>query len=115
LQVADASKKTCLVAHFIAELALLDLKIWAYLRSTIAAACIYLAHVYMSLPDPWSKPLQYYLDYTLANIQPCAYDLHAIVRLAPIAKCQAICKKYSYPKYENVTLLMAALADVELP
>lgn len=113
LQVVDADKTTSLMAQYLAELCILDYNMLVYLPSTIAAACIYCANKFLAARDPWNPTLQHYTHYKIPNFERCARDIAEIVRNAPTQKTQAVRKKYSYPKYCEVSKLTRI--DIDIP
>jgi len=114
LQVMEADKTTQLMAQYLAELCLLNYNMLVYLPSTLGAACIFCANKFLCAKDPWSKMLQHYTHYKVVNFERCARDIVEIVRNAPSQKTQAVRKKYSYPKYCEVSKLINRF-DIEIP
>lgn len=105
LQVVDADQACQHMALYISELAMLEYRMLQHSPSVIAAGCVYLARKILQHPDPWNWILEYYTSHSQSSLQVVAQQLYEIVKGASQHKCQAIRKKYSYPKYSTVSEL----------
>jgi cyclin A len=93
------------MALYISELAMLEYKMLHFLPSIIAAGCVYLARKILQHLDPWNWILEYYTTHTMMGLQTVAQQLYELVKAAPQHRCQAIHKKYSFPKFSSVSEL----------
>lgn len=105
LQVVESDTVTTQLAHYLAELSLLDYKMLAYLPSVIAASCIYTTNQILLAKDTWCRSLEHYSSYKATDLERCSRDLLQILKDAPTQKTQAVRRKYSYSKYGEVSKL----------
>eukprot|EP00667_Euglena_gracilis_P007083 EG_transcript_7153 len=108
LQVIDADCRTQQLAQCLAELSLTEFKMLQHSPSLIGASCVYLANKYQGR-DPWCNNLDHYSQCKLADVERCAADILTICQNSPNQKTQAVRKKYSYPKFGEVTRLITGL------
>lgn len=109
LQVMDAELRTQQLASFLAELALLDFKMVAYVPSLLAASCIYVANRILTAKDCWSRVLEHYCQFKVTELERCSNDLISLVRSSTTQKTQAVRKKYSYAKFGEVAKMTVDL------
>lgn len=106
LQVVDSDNRTAQLAHYLAELSLLDYKMLTYLPSLIAASCIYSANQILMAKETWGRSLEHYSSYKAIDLERCTRDILQLVHAAPSQKTQAVRRKYSYAKYGEVSKLV---------
>eukprot|EP00993_Chasmostoma_nieuportense_P001220 NODE_2119_length_1274_cov_21.291194_g2015_i0.p1 GENE.NODE_2119_length_1274_cov_21.291194_g2015_i0~~NODE_2119_length_1274_cov_21.291194_g2015_i0.p1 ORF type:complete len:298 (-),score=62.95 NODE_2119_length_1274_cov_21.291194_g2015_i0:356-1249(-) len=106
LQLMAAPSQTGLLAHYLAELSLLDFPSLQGLPSLRAASCICLANQLLG-HEPWPLSLQTATPYQSADLTATCAQLQTMLRSVPAMKTQAIRKKYSHAKFGGV----ARLAD----
>jgi hypothetical protein len=107
LQVSDADIRTQNTAQFLAELSLMEYRMLQHPPSLIGASCVYVANKIL-LQEPWTRTLEHYTQWKLPDVERCAADLQMICQAAPGQKTQAVRKKFTYPKYGEVTKLIPA-------
>ena len=105
LKAANASSRTCFLAGYIAELALLEYACIRFLPSLIATCAVCLALHSQRLPS-WNETLAHYAQYQLDNpqFQECLRTLQALYRGAERSSFQAIRNKHSHSAYLKVSL-----------
>lgn len=103
LQVVDAEQMCQHLALYIAEMSLVEYAMIQYSPSVVAAGCVYLARKLLQYTDPWNWILEHYTSHSMASLHAVTKHLHEIMLGAPHNKCQAVRKKYSYPKYSSVS------------
>jgi hypothetical protein len=115
LQVMFADVKTCHMAHFLAELALTEYKMLAFTPSMLASTSIFLANKLCASSDPWNQQLDHYMAYKASDLERCFQDLVLLLRSSQCLKTQAVRKKFSHPKFSEVSKnLSLSLLDPDL-
>jgi hypothetical protein len=95
-------------ALYLVELSLVEYSLLGFKYSTIATASVYLmARIFdgEGVQDAFPPSLQRHSGLTEDSVLPCAASLLNVVRNAPSNKLQAIYKKYSNPKFCQVSKL----------
>eukprot|EP00884_Botryococcus_braunii_P000828 jgi/Botrbrau1/10746/Bobra.180_2s0013.1 len=95
-------------ALYLVELSLVEYSLLGFKYSTIATASVYLmARIFDSegVQDAFPPSLQRHSGLTEDSVLPCAASLLNVVRNAPSNNLQAIYKKYSNPKFCQVSKL----------
>jgi cyclin A len=105
LEVTDADSTTRHVAMYFLEHAVLDYKNLQWLPSQLANASLYLANLTLRKPDPWNFTLQYYSRVPVEDFKSCARNLLDFSSLIANSKYQAIRRKYTSSKYNEVARL----------
>lgn len=105
LQVVEADQMCQHMALYISEMALLEYRMIQYPPSVLAAGCVYLARKLLQHTEPWNWTLEHYTSHSMASLQPVVLHLHELVQGARQNRCQAVFKKYSYPRYSGVSEL----------
>lgn len=113
LEVTDADETTRHLAFYYLENAVLDYKNLQYRPSQLANAALYLANVTLRKPDAWNFTLQYYSRVPLADFADCARNLLDFTTVLANSKYQAIRRKYSSSKLNEVSRLQLP-ADLPL-
>jgi cyclin A len=107
-KAARADHTTHEMAHYLAELSLLDITFVKYPPSVIAAAAILIAinttHLFGYGNLNWDATMQYYTTYSFEDLEPCAKALLATGKASYSGTSQfrAVKKKYTQPKFDNV-------------
>jgi hypothetical protein len=93
------------LARYLIELPLIEYKMLRYTPSMIAAAAVYLTMKILKRDSPWNDHLKEETQYNEQQVRPCAKDL--CILLQGIEKCslQAVRKKFSLPKFNEVALI----------
>lgn len=95
-------------AMYLVELSLVEYSLLGFKYSTIATASVYLVvRIFAGdgVQDAFPPSLQLHSRLTEDKVMPCAACLLNVVRRAPTNNLQAIYKKYSNPKYCQVSKL----------
>jgi cyclin A len=102
LDVIEADAQLRNTALFYLEHAVLDYKYLGFLPSQLAYSSLYLAHLHLRKPDAWSFTLQYYSKSQATDFRACAQNLLDFTILIASSKYQAIRRKYSSSRYNEV-------------
>jgi len=105
LEVSDADTTTKYLAMYFMEHAVLDYKHLQFLPSQLANASLLLANLTLRKPDPWNFSLQYYSRVPLEDFRDCARNLLDFTTLIANSKYQAIRRKYTSSKFNEVARL----------
>lgn len=105
LQVAEADALSQHLALYVSELALVEYRCLTYRPSLLAAGCLYLTRRLLRHSEPWNFLLEHHTSHSLASLESVVLQLYQLVQGAPLHRCQAIRKKYSYPKFSSVSEL----------
>ena len=105
LKAAGANQRTCFLAGYIAELALLEYSCIKFLPSLVATCAICLALHSQGL-ESWNETIAHYTQYQLSNphFQECLRTLQALYKGAEKSCFQAIRSKHSHSAYLKVAL-----------
>jgi transcription initiation factor TFIIIB Brf1 subunit/transcription initiation factor TFIIB len=115
LQVSEADIKVVHTANYFAELTMMEYSMLNYLPSLIAASCIYIANKAVSVVgDGWSYTLEHYMQYKVGELEACAEDVLQVIKNATSLKTQAIRKKYSYSRFNEVSKVVT-VDHVQIP
>ncbi len=101
-RAAQADTPMFNLTRYLIELPLIEYRMLKYSQSNISASALYLAHKIMQKGQAWSEELTERTGYSESELRPCAKDL--CILLQGIEKCQlqAVRKKFSLPKYNEV-------------
>lgn len=105
-KIANVDVKLFNFARYLIELPLIEYRMLKYSPSNLAASALFLAQKIMHREEPaWNETMTQHSGYNESQLKPCAKDL--CVLLQGIEKCslQAVRKKYSLPKYNEVALI----------
>ena len=106
-KATERAREVCLLASYLAELALMDYSMLVFWPPTIAAAAVYVARRTKGLAG-WTAKLAERAGRSEATILPCGHELHALQRLqGGHSSTNACWRKYSNAKYLRVSLLDA--------
>jgi cyclin-A len=107
-KAARADHTTHEMAHYLAELSLLDINFVKFPPSVIAAASILIAinttHLFGYGNLNWDATMQYYTTYSFEDLEPCANALLTAGKSSYNGSSQfrAVKEKYSQGKFDNV-------------
>ncbi|XP_010556425.1 PREDICTED: putative cyclin-A3-1 [Tarenaya hassleriana] len=91
------------LAHYLAELSMLDYECVKFLPSLVAASAMFLARfIIRPKAHPWSESLQRYTKYRPADVKQCASALHDLYLRRRGAGLHSVRDKYSRDKFEAV-------------
>lgn len=99
--VARLDEKMFCMAKYILELALVDYKTLKYTPSTIACSTIYLVNK-IHKKEAWPNAMVKEAKYLEAQLRPCAKDLCVLLQNAAKSSLQAVRRKFSSSKYQQV-------------
>jgi len=114
-KAAQADQVVHNLGKYIIEASMMDLKLYRYLPSEIAAAAIYIARA-MTEQTPWTPTLTHYTGYRFfldslssyksseTEIRPVALAVNLLVKKLARSPYKAMLKKYSSPKLSEVAL-----------
>jgi hypothetical protein len=101
-RVHGIDDRTCMLARYLIELALIEYKMIKYVPSNIACSAIYLACKIFK-KEAWTKNMTKVTKYSESQIRPCAKDLCVLLQHAPKTSLQAVRKKFAYDKYLEIS------------
>lgn len=104
IKSSEADPKTELLANYLCELTLVDVKFLQFLPSQIAAACVFLAN-FTNKRVAWSPTIAHYTGYSLKELEPCIEALHRLYKDSPKSNLVAIREKYASQKFKNVSAI----------
>eukprot|EP00755_Sulcionema_specki_P003367 Sspe_Gene.27501::Locus_11891_Transcript_1_1_Confidence_1.000_Length_1328::g.27501::m.27501/K06627/CCNA; cyclin-A len=116
LYFASASQDQTFIASQVAESSLLTISVFQ--PSTTAAAAVFISRILTGEPNPWPPSLAEKCGYSLDAILPCSRALAAQYDKYqnPASRLQAVRKKYSYAKFNQVaTKTLCPLTDLLSP
>ncbi|XP_010520744.1 PREDICTED: putative cyclin-A3-1 isoform X2 [Tarenaya hassleriana] len=91
------------LAHYLAELSLLDYECLKFPPSLVAASAMFLARfIIRPKTHPWTQELQQSTKYRPAEVKQCALILHDLYLRRRGRGLQAVREKYSQYKFESV-------------
>lgn len=93
------------LCKYLCEIALLDVKLLKFYPSEIAAGSVYLAQAMTNKFPLWSPTLEHYTKYSEGHARTVALDLNDFLKRVQKASVKAIYKKYSSPKFNEVSSL----------
>lgn len=94
------------LANYILELSLVDYKMLKYPPSHIAAASIYLTNKLYNSEAAWPLVLNEESPYMDSDLRACARDLCVNLQGARLSVYQALFKKYSLSRYNEVAKMV---------
>ena len=94
---------------YLSELTLMDLKMYIYSPSLIAASCIYTAKKVLKRSNAWNYHLATLIGYDERTVRDCAKDICPHLNLAHSKHdYQPIFKKFSGDKFSAVAKIAAS-------
>jgi hypothetical protein len=101
---SDANAKVSLLATFLVERSLQEYKMLAYTPSKIAAVCVNMALRTCKGPNAWDARLERYSGFKQSELVDGIRDMQATLDAQPSSTLEAVHKKYSMPKFGEVSL-----------
>jgi cyclin B len=113
--LAGLDDQSQLLSQYLCELALVEYKMLRYPPSLLAAASIYLTLKIARRDVVWPAVLAEHSTYNDIALRQCAKDL--CILLQGVDKCtlQAVCKKFSLPKFGEVAKIQIFVAVTPTP
>lgn len=102
LRVDQADEPRKMLARYLMELTLVDVKFLRYQPSHLAAAALFLANKLHRKHPSWPAPLVRHTRYTETLIKGCAKEICGLLENAERSSLQAVRKKYSLAKFQSV-------------
>jgi len=93
------------LCKYLIEVILIDVKFLIYPPSQQAAASVYLGRAMTGKSPLWTPTLQHYSTYAESTVRECALDMNELLKKSTNSSLKAIRKKYSLPKFGQVTEL----------
>merc|ERR1711957_1149389 len=90
------------LAHYVAELALLEVHSLAYNPSKLAAASVLLTNRLLSRADAWPLSMKAATEFVESELDECMNWLKGLREVAAASRQQAIRKKYSHQRHRSV-------------
>lgn len=103
VKVAKADSMIMNLSRYLLELCLVNYKMLRYTNSNLAASALYLSLKMTKHAAPWTDLLTKHSQFTEAQIRPCAKELFVILQDAQTSSLQAVKKKFSLPKFGEVS------------
>lgn len=104
--LSDGSDEGSLLASYLSELCLIEVKMNKWLPSRIAASCIYISRKMLRQAFPWPKDLQQVSNLTERQVRESARELCVLINLANTKQVfEPIFKKYQTAKFMRVALI----------
>lgn len=98
------------LCKYLIELMLIDVKLLKYTPSQIAAGSVYIARLMTQKTPSWTPTLEHYSTYPETQVHTVAVDMNELLKRAQKSSLKAIKKKYSSPKFGQVSEI--PLADL---
>eukprot|EP00440_Ansanella_granifera_P033203 gb/GFBE01036023.1/.p1 GENE.gb/GFBE01036023.1/~~gb/GFBE01036023.1/.p1 ORF type:complete len:437 (+),score=78.60 gb/GFBE01036023.1/:1-1311(+) len=93
------------LAHYLLELAMVDIKWLRYRPSHVAAAAVLLSNELLGQRTSWPPSLARCARYSETALRPCVSELRAILEGASKSTLQAVRKKFQQREYHAVSTL----------
>jgi len=91
------------LCKYLIELMLIDVKLMKYTPSQVAAGAVYLARLMLQKEPLWTVTLEHYSTYPQSHVRGVATDMNELLKKAQKSSLKAIKKKYSTPKFGQVS------------
>jgi len=100
----DQGNRECfLLACYVSELCLIDIKMNKWAPSRIASAALYLSKKMLKQAEPWPEEVAKVVQLTEKKVRECAREICILINLAHQKKVyEPIYKKYSIARYMGV-------------
>ena len=110
--LSEASPEVFMLACYLSELCLIEVKMNKWLPSRIASSCLYLSKKMMRQAQPWPKDLQSVTDLTEKNVRECAREICVLINLANTKKVfEPIFNKYSTSRHLRVATIPVRIRE----
>lgn len=105
-KAVSADQETHHLAKYLMELSISAYSMCGFRPSEIATAAMYLASTIMNPEvDGWSKNLEYYSEYSFAEVERCVREMTVVVVKSVSIKQQAVRRKYASSKLLKISEL----------
>lgn len=113
--LAQLDQQSTMLSQYLCELALVEYKMLRYAPSLVAAASIFLTRKIARCDIVWPNMLAEQSHYKDTSLRQCAKDL--CILLQGVEKCtlQAVRKKFSLPKFQEVAKIQIFVAVSPTP
>lgn len=101
-RLAELSQDDFFIAQYLIEIALLDYKLLKYSPSLTAASSVYLTNKLTNKSKIWPDYLIRQTKYHKCDLRNCAKDLYINLRATKTSTYQALFKKFSLSKFNEV-------------
>lgn len=109
---------TLTLARYLLELSLMEYKFVSYRESVLAAACLFIARR-MQREEGWTKTLEFYTGYRLAELQSTVLELNPLLTSNHYSHLTTIRTKYNHVVFHSVgkipTLTNEELFPIAIP
>lgn len=96
-----ASMETLTLARYVCESSLLEMSFVCVRSSLLASACLLIALVTKDIGG-WSPMLVFHSGYSVKEVAPIVWKLHAMLMSQSTSKLEAVRSKYSHPVFFEV-------------
>ncbi|XP_025078977.1 LOW QUALITY PROTEIN: G2/mitotic-specific cyclin-B3-like [Pomacea canaliculata] len=93
--------QTLTLARYLLELSLMEYCFVSYRESLLAAASLYIARR-MRNEGGWTATLQFYTEYTLADLRPTVLELNPLLKSNKRPDLKTVRAKYNHPVFHSV-------------
>jgi len=93
------------ICKYLIEVILIDVKFLKYPPSLQAAASVYLGRAMTGKSPLWTPTLEHFSTYAEPMVRECALDMNELLKKSKNSTLKAIRKKYSLPKFGQVSEL----------
>jgi len=100
------------LAQYLLELSLLDIELVCYKPSHLAAASMLLSNKLLKSHPAWPTAMQHYTGYGYKDLKPCAKILCRTLETARSSNLQAVRKKFSSSRYNQIGSRVDKLYDL---
>ena len=102
--VSQGAYKSLVLAQFVLEISLLEIKSLNYPPSLLASSSLYISRKLVQCSDElWTEDLEFYTGYSVDDMEDCIVLLYRILTCVPNVSLAASRKKYSDKKYLGVS------------
>jgi len=110
--LSEASPEVFMLACYLSELCLIEVKMNKWLPSRIASSCLYLSKKMLQQAQPWPKDLQSVTDLTERDVRECAREICVLINLANTKKVfEPIFNKYSTTRHLRVATIPVKIRE----
>lgn len=107
--VAQLDERAANLARYLVELSLVEFRMQKHAHSNLACAAIYLVNK-LNRREAWSEAMVRTSKYQESQIRTCAKELCFLLQNAPKASLQAVRRKFSSSKFNEVAKIQLDMA-----
>jgi len=93
------------LGKYIIEVTMMDLKLYRYYPSELAAAAVYISRAMTHQNPVWTPTLTHYTGYSESEARSVALVVNTLLKRLSKSTYKAIKKKYTSPKFGEVSLI----------